>query len=102
MNKKKSFIVVLLSIFIFFETLSATTFFSGYAGGKLNYSANSSSEAYDPDLKLQAFFAGQFNFSQNFWSHVEFSIDTGDFISQSLFHETDAVFQLDELSCIFR
>lgn len=82
--------------------LFATTSFSGYAGGKLNYSANPEAEEYDPDLKLQAFFAGQFNFSQNLWSHMEFSIDTGDLLGESLFHETDSKFQIDEISLITR
>ncbi|MCR4735357.1 MAG: hypothetical protein K5829_10190 [Treponema sp.] len=102
MNIKKSFVSILFTGFIFLNNLSAATFFSGYAGGKLNYSANSASTSYDPDLKLQAFFAGQFNFSQNVWSHLEFSIDTGDFISESLFHKTESLFQIDELSLIFR
>lgn len=82
--------------------LFATTSFSGYAGGKLNYSANPEAEEFDPDLKLQAFFAGQFNFSQNLWSHMEFSIDTGDLLGESIFHETDSKFQIDELSLITR
>ncbi len=101
-NIKKTFAFAILFSTLFVNKIFATTFFSGYAGGKLNYSANSGSEDYDPDLKLQAFFAGQFNFSKNIWSHLEFSIDTGDFISESIFHETDAVFQVDEVSLILR
>ena len=82
--------------------LFATTSFSGYAGGKLNYAADPEEEEFDPNLKLQAFFAGQFNFSQNVWSHMEFSIDTGDLLGASIFHETDSKFQIDELSLIAR
>ena len=75
--------------------LSANAFaqaaFSGYSGGKLNYSSNEASvDKYDPDLSLQAFFQGQFNFSQNMWGHLEFSIDTQDFLNKELFHKTDA------------
>lgn len=103
MNIKKSFIfLLLLTGTLFTSVLCASTFFSGYAGGKLNYSADSEAEDYNADLKLQAFFAGQFNFSNNLWSHLEFSIDTKDFISESIFHETDSVFQIDEASLIVR
>lgn len=80
-------------------SLFAETAFSGYSGGKLNYASNpESTESYDPDLTLQAFFQGQFNFSQNLWGRLEFSINTGDFLSKELFHETDASFKIDELS----
>ena len=100
MNRKHIFITAAL---IFFSTgLFAATSFSGFAGGKLNYAANPDSKEFDPDLKLQAFFAGQFNFTQNIWSHLELSIDTKDLISESVFHETDSKFQIDELSLICR
>ena len=100
MNKKHVF---LLAAAIFISTgLFAATSFSGYAGGKLNYAANPEQEEYDPDLRLQAFFAGQFNFSQNVWSHLELSINTGDLLSQSVFHETESLFQIDEISLIAR
>lgn len=100
MNKKHIFS---LAAAIFISTgLFAATSFSGYAGGKLNYAANPEQEDFDPDLKLQAFFAGQFNFSQNVWSHLEFSINTGDLLSQSIFHETESLFQIDEISLIAR
>ncbi len=100
MNKKQIFS---LAAAIFISTgLFAATSFSGYAGGKLNYAANPEEEEFNPDLKLQAFFAGQFNFSQNIWSHLEFSINTGDLLSQSIFHETESLFQIDEISLICR
>ncbi len=100
MNRKH---IILLAAVVYISTgLFAATSFSGYAGGKLNYSANPKVDDYDPDLKLQAFFAGQFNFTPNLWSHLEFSINTGDFLSQSIFHETESLFQIDELSLIGR
>ena len=100
MNKKQIFS---LAAAIFISTgLFAATSFSGYAGGKLNYAANPEEEEFNPDLRLQAFFAGQFNFSQNIWSHLEFSINTGDLLSQSIFHETESLFQIDEISLICR
>ena len=94
---KKIFLAAV--ILSFATSLFAEPAFSGYSGGKLNYASNpESTESYDPDLTLQAFFQGQFNFSQNLWGRLEFSIDTGDFLSKELFHETDASFKIDELS----
>lgn len=101
MMNKKHLLHVAISICIF-SKIFATTSFSGYAGSKLNYTANPDIEKYDPDLKLQAFFAGQFNFSQNLWSHIEFSVDTNDILNQSIFHATPSMFQIDELSLILR
>ena len=98
---KKS--VLFAVIFTLSAGLFAQAAFSGYSGGKLNYSANpESTEKYDPDLKLQAFFQGQFNFSQNMWGHLEFSIDTGDFLGKELFHKTSAFFKIDEVSLILK
>lgn len=95
--------LVVLSICLLFSSMSfAATSFSGYAGGKINYAANPEQESYDPDLCLQAFFAGQFNFTQNIWAHLEFSLNTGDFLGQSFFHEIDSKFRIDELSLIAR
>ena len=100
MNRKH--IIILAAVISFSTGLFAATSFSGYAGGKLNYTANPEAEEYDPDLKLQAFFAGQFNFTQNLWSHLEFSINTNDLLAQSIFHETESLFQIDEISLIAR
>ncbi len=99
--RKRIVLGILISFFLL-STLSAASSFSGYAGGRLNYAANPDKEQYDPDLKLQAFFMGQFNFTQNLWSHIEFSLNTGDLLGQSLFHETDSKFQIDEISLICR
>lgn len=100
--RTKHFISFILAAGLFISSLSASSFFSGYAGGKLNFNANPDSEEYDPDLKLQAFFAGQFNFNENVWSHLEFSVDTGDFLNESFFHSTESLFEIDELSLIIR
>ena len=95
--------LVIISIYLSLSSLIfATPAFSGFAGGKIHYAANSASESYDPDLTLQAFFTSQFNFTQNVWSHLEFSLNTGDLLGQSLFHETDSKFQIDEISVIAR
>lgn len=101
-NKKISTVALILISFSFCEKIFATSFFSGYAGGKLNYGANSAAEKFDPDLKLQAFFAGQFNFSENVWSRLEFSLDTQDLITENFFTATPSLFQVDEISLIAR
>ena len=95
--------LVIAAILFLSTQLFAQTAFSGYSGGKLNYSSNTeSADKYDPDLSLQAFFQGQFNFAQNLWGHLEFSIDTKDFLSKELFHKTDASFKIDEISLIYK
>ena len=92
---KKTFLTA--AILLFTAGLFAEPAFSGYSGGKVNYASNEEeTEKYDPDLTLQAFFQGQFNFSQNMWGRMEFSIDTGDFLSKELFHKTPASFEIDE------
>ena len=96
-------ILVLAAVLSLAAGLFAEPAFSGYSGGKINYSTNEQdTENYNPDLKLQAFFQGQFNFSQNRWGRLEFSIDTDDFLSKELFHKTAASFEIDELSLIFK
>ena len=101
MFKIKRLFSTLLIILAAFNAYSES-FFSGYTGGKLNYSANQEAEKYDPELKLQAFFQGQFNFSESIWSHVEISVDTDDFISEELFHVTQSNFSIDEVSLIVK
>ena len=89
--------------FILATGLYAQTAFSGYSGGKLNYATNPEvKDSYDPDLTMQAFFQGQFNFSEKMWGHLEFSLDTGDFLSKELFHKTNASFEVDEISLIYK
>ena len=96
-------IILLAAVLSLAAGLFAEPAFSGYSGGKINYSTNEQdTENYNPDLKLQAFFQGQFNFSQNMWGRLEFSIDTDDFLSKELFHKTAASFEIDELSLIFK
>ena len=98
---KKTFLTT--AVLFLSAGLFAQAAFSGYSGGKINYATNEAqTQEYDPDLTLQAFFQGQFNFSQNMWGRLEFSLDTADFISSELFHETMAAFKIDELSLTFK
>lgn len=97
---KGIFLSVLLCLSIF--PVFSESFFSGIAGGKLKMTPDFEGESVKPAMTLQAFFSGQINFSQNAWSHMEFSIDTKNLVSETLFDSTDALFQVDELSVIFR
>ena len=102
MKKIGKIALAFAAVFILSANLYSQAAFSGYSGGKLNYSSNQEAENYDPDLCLQAFFQGQFNFSPNLWGHLEFSIDTQDFLNSELFHKTDSSFKIDEISLIFK
>lgn len=101
-SAKKAKAIILSFSLLSTISLNAESFFSGLTGVKINFSGNELSESYDPDLKLQAFFAGQFNFMDNLWARTEFSLNTGDFISENIFKETTSLFQIDELSLNLR
>ena len=103
MKNFKKHILILICVFATstFAFSSGLTF-SGIAGGKLDANSNPDSSSFDPNLTLQAFFSGQFGFSENIWSHLEFSIDSKNLINSSFCHQTESFFQLDELSIIFR
>ena len=98
---KRKLYSIVIAFFIISAPFFSESYFSGFAGGKINF-GSSESGRFSPQLKLQAFFAGQLNFTQNLWSHLEFSLDTGNFISQSIFKESEATFLIDELSVIGR
>ena len=69
MKKIRKIALAIMAVLLFSTNIYSQAAFSGYSGGKLNYSSNEDSgDTYDPDLSLQAFFQGQFNFSQNIWN----------------------------------
>lgn len=99
MRRKLHFII---AFFILVNTsIFCDSYFSGYSGAKINFGSQDS-DVFTPQLKLQAFFAGQLNFTPNLWSHLEFSLDTGNLISESIFRESESIFMIDELSLIGR
>lgn len=102
MKKIKFFSTIIFFSAIFFTNLNASPSFSGQAGGMLNFQNDESVSKYSPELDLSAFFSGQFGFSENMWSHLEFSIKTESLLNKTLFSSTAADFQLDELSFIAR
>lgn len=89
-------------LFLFMPSLFANTFFTGYAGGKLNFSIVENSEKYSPKINFQGFIKGQFNFSENIWSHCELSLDADNLISESFLHGIDSKVRVDELSVIVK
>ena len=99
-TKKTLFISVLF--LLFFTAHIYASSFSGNTGGRINYSADKTSPSYNPQLCLEAFFEGQFNISSNIWSHLDFSIKTGDFLNVDLFSAVDSKFKIDEISVIFK
>lgn len=100
-------------LFIFFLIIFANSilfsapFFSGMTGVKLNYHGNTeiieNESTYNPYLSLQAFFAGQFNFSEKVWGRTEFSIETQNLLNTNIFNEgTETNFRIEELSLVIK
>lgn len=98
--KKYFFIAASLFLLLVPAKTFAGSFFTANAGGRLNYSSTPDAAVYDPNLSMEAFIESQFNFSETLWSHFNFSLKTGDFLSQKLFSATDAAFKIDEISLI--
>ena len=103
-NNRKLILRAFFSIITFFSfnPVFAELCFNGLAGAKAGFDSDKTSEDFDPQMKIQSFFAGQFNISDNFILHGEFSIKTNDLIDNSIFKETPAAFQVDELSAVIR
>ena len=101
--KIKKLCKILALLLIFSNSIaSAEIFFSGYTGAKANFNLGKNSESVDPQLSLESYFAGQFNFSENIIGHAEFSLKTFDLIENSIFKATDSKFKIDEISVVFR
>lgn len=101
MNIRKSFLTAAAIALLAIPTnLSAASFFTANAGGRLNYSSVQDSETYNPTLSMEAFIESQFNFSETLWSHLNFSLKTHDFLQNKLFSTTEADFRIDEISLI--
>ena len=102
MNRKKTvFIIYALSAVLAHRGFAAG-FFSGYTGIKADAGFADPSGAFDMQLKLQSFFAGQFNIANNLIARAEFSMCTDDIIDNTIFNKTSADFKIDELSLIYR
>ena len=102
MNRKKTFFIIYILSAVLAHRISAAGFFSGYTGIKADADFADASGAFDMQLKLQSFFAGQFNLANNLIVRTEFSMRTGDIIDNTIFNKTPADFKIDELSFIYR
>lgn len=97
----KSIIFKFFTFIFFATTFSFSASFSGYAGIKGDLESNSSSSNFSPALKLDGYFAGQLDFSQNLLFRTAMSIQTQDLIESKMTEKTPAVFCLDELSLTY-
>ncbi|MCR5218805.1 hypothetical protein [Treponema sp.] len=80
-------------------------FFNGYAGLLGNMTGKSSSDSYDPDIDIEAFFSGQLDFGGKFLARGEFYISSEDLLQNDLFEESEvnnAVFKIEELSATYK
>ncbi|MCQ2586735.1 MAG: hypothetical protein MJ174_01375 [Treponema sp.] len=85
------------------SNITAESFLTGNVGACLDYTAEKNlSNEYDPNVNLNAYFEGQFNFSENFWGHLGMSISTDNFVASGLFQEIPSFFEIDELSLVYR
>lgn len=101
MKLKKTFFITTIFILLTIpQKLFSESFFSANAGGRLNYSSDSDSPQYDPQLFAEAFLETQFNISDNLWTHFNFSLKTNDFLDKQLFTAIDSDFKIDEISII--
>lgn len=100
-------------LFIFFLIIFANSilfsapFFSGMTGVKLNYHGNTeiieNKSTYKPYLSLQAFFAGQFNFSEKVWGRTEFSLEISDLLNNHIVSNgSPSTFRIEELSLVLK
>ena len=102
MNRRKKLFVIYALSAVLAHRVSAAGFFSGYTGIKADLGFADASGAFDMQLKLHSFFAGQFNLTKNLIARAEFSLRTDDIIDTAVFSKTRADFKVDELSLIYR
>lgn len=104
-KSKRVFIVKALfasMLFILAEPTFSEISFNGLAGARIGFSSDPAESEFSPQLKIDSFFAGQMNLSENLFLHGEFTLKTPDLIKNSAFEEIDAKFRIDELSLILR
>lgn len=101
-NRKKTLCIIYVLSALLAHRGFAAGFFSGYTGIKADLGFANAGGSFDMQLKLQSFFAGQFNLANNLIARAEFSIRTDDIIDNTIFNKTPADFKIDELSLIYR
>lgn len=98
---KKVLCILLISLTVSTLFAMEMPFFSGYAGIAGDITSNSSSSTLDPQMKTQAFFAGQFDINGNFFLRTELSLKTEDLLEKGLFTYTNSKFRINELSATY-
>lgn len=90
----------MLVFFLIIFNINATTksHFTGYAGALGDMHPNVDSDFFDPQLCLQLFFMGQFDFNGNTIVRGGFNVKTEDIIEEGVFKDTPSTFRLDEFS----
>lgn len=101
-DMKNKSIKILAAFWLAGTLCYADVFFSGFAGAKADTTSDKTSSGFDPRLYIQSFFSGQLTLSENILLRGEFSLQTADLIENSIFKATQAAFQIDELSLLFR
>lgn len=101
MKKIRRFCFISVLIVFIFPAFAEISF-NGLAGAVGTLCSAPEKDNFDLQLKLQTFFAGQFNLSDNLMIRGEFTVKTSDLIEKSVFKEIDTKFQIDELSLTFR
>ena len=104
-NHKKNLTIAKKHLFFtFFLTVavlnvSAVPFFSGMAGAGLSFQPIPN--AFLPELYTDAFFAGQFDISQNIIFRADVSVYTDNILGDNILKNTPAYFSLDEVSITY-
>lgn len=96
--------VSIISAALFFcsGSLFAEMFVTGITGGKITIKPDLTNDTKKPDVELQSYFTGQANITQNIWTRMNFSLETENLLETAPFGQTQALFQIDELSFTFR
>lgn len=95
--KKHFFVTLFLTVVL--VNVSAVPFFSGMAGAGLTFQPVPNT--FLPELYTDAFFAGQFDITQNLILRADVSVYTENILGNNILKNTPAYFSLDEVSITY-
>lgn len=104
MERVKNWALAAITVVIF-TTISLpcnATSFTGSTGARLDFFSDPNKKDFDAQLMIKSFFQGQINLTKNLLLRAEVSIDTGDLIDASVFNPIDSIFQIDEISLVWK
>ncbi|NLM00145.1 MAG: hypothetical protein GX220_01645 [Treponema sp.] len=93
---KKNKIFLFILIFIIYTPLFSVPFFNGSVGGSLNFFSDKTD--FKPITTMNAFLAGQVDFSDSLVFRVGFNFDTENIFGDNFLKQAPALFNLDEVS----